>query len=153
VVVDDEAPREELAASLVDVRLGIEIALRARRTGVVDLHALALNLLLARAPRVAAGLHKRILVPLGPKDGRGRGDLLTTVSPYVALQRDRRRTAARLHIHPNTLDHRLRRARELTGLDLDDPQDLATMVLALASRSSELGRTSDPGRWDCWRVG
>ena len=35
------------------------------------------------------------------------------------------------YIHPNTLDHRLRRARELNGLNLDDPEDLATMVLAL----------------------
>ena len=53
------------------------------------------------------------------------------MATYVELRRDRRRTAERLHIHPNTLDHRLRRARELTGLDLDDPEDLATMVLAL----------------------
>jgi DNA-binding PucR family transcriptional regulator len=53
------------------------------------------------------------------------------VTAYVELRRDRRRTAERLHIHPNTLDHRLRRARELTHLDLDDPEDLATMVLAL----------------------
>jgi DNA-binding PucR family transcriptional regulator len=49
----------------------------------------------------------------------------------LALGRDRRRTAERLHIHPNTLDHRLRRARRLTGLDLDVPDDLAVMLLAL----------------------
>jgi DNA-binding PucR family transcriptional regulator len=92
---------------------------------------LALDLLLARSPRVAAGLRQRILGPLGPKDGPSRGDLLRTVEIYVALRRDRQEAADRLHIHPNTLDHRLRRARELTGLDLDDPKDLATMVLAL----------------------
>ena len=60
-----------------------------------------------------------------------RGDLRRTVATYLDHHRDRRKTATELHIHPNTLDHRLRRARELTGLDLDDPEDLATMVLAL----------------------
>jgi hypothetical protein len=130
-VVDPDVARLDLAASLADVRLGIEIALRGGRTGVVALRALALDLLLARAPRVAADLRKHVLDPLGARHGRSRGDLLQTVATYVALSRDRRRTAERLFIHPNTLDHRLRRARQLTGLNLDDPEDLATMVLAL----------------------
>ncbi|HLY66704.1 MAG TPA: helix-turn-helix domain-containing protein, partial [Chloroflexota bacterium] len=64
-------------------------------------------------------------------NGRSNGDLLQTIATYIALSRDRRQTAERLYIHPNTLDHRLRRARELTGLNLDDPEDLAIMVLAL----------------------
>jgi hypothetical protein len=130
-VVDVEVPREDLFASLADVRYGIDIALRRGQAGVVALRALALDLLLAHAPRVATDLRERVVGPLGVKDGRSRGDLLETVATYVELGRDRRQTAERLHIHPNTLDHRLRRARELTGLDLDDPEDLATMVLAL----------------------
>jgi hypothetical protein len=130
-VVEFDVLRGDLAASLADVRLGIDIALRAGRTGVVALTALTLDLLLARSPRVAADLRKRVLDPLGARQGRSRGDLLRTVGTYVALGRDRRCTADRLFIHPNTLDHRLRRVRELTGLNLDDPEDLATMVLAL----------------------
>ena len=131
VVLDAESPRNELAASVADVRLGIEIAVRAGRTGVVSLHDLALDLLLARSPRVAAALRERVLGPLGLKGSHSRGDLLNTVATYVALGKDRRQTSQRLHIHPNSLDYRLRRARELTGLNLDDPEDLATMVLAL----------------------
>jgi hypothetical protein len=130
-VIDVEVPQHELAASLSDVRTGIEIALRTERAGVVPVRALALDLLLARAPRVAADLRQSVVEPLRSVRGRSHGDLLRTVATYVALRRDRRRTAERLYIHPNTLDHRLRRARELTGLDLDDPDDLATMVLAL----------------------
>jgi DNA-binding PucR family transcriptional regulator len=130
-VVDVDVTRGQLAASLADVRIGMDIALRDGRTGVAPLPDLVLDLLLARAPRVAAGLRHRILDPLGPKHGRSRGDLRRTVATYVAQRCDRRRTAERLHIHPNTLDHRLHRARELTGLNLDDPEDLATMVLAL----------------------
>jgi hypothetical protein len=131
VVVDVTTPRDELVASVADVRLGIEIALRTGATGVLALNDLALDLLLARSPRVAAALRERVLGPLGPKQDRSRGDLLHTVATYVALGKDRRQTSERLHIHPNSLDYRLRRARELTGLNLDNPEDLATMVLAL----------------------
>ena len=130
-VIDVPVPRAELAASLADVRLGVDVALRTGRKGVVPLRELTLDLLLARAPRVAADLRHRVLERLGPGEGPARGDLRRTVATYVELRRDRQGTAKRLHVHPNTLDHRLRRARELTGLDLDDPEDLATMVLAL----------------------
>ena len=126
-VVDEPVPREQLSASLADVRLGMDCAVREDRRGVVAVRDLVLDLLLARSPRVAADLRRRILGPLDT----GRSDLLQTVSTYVSLGCDRRHAAEVLHIHPNTLDHRLRRARKLTGLDLDDPEDLATMVLAL----------------------
>jgi len=53
------------------------------------------------------------------------------VATYVESGRNRRHAAERLHVHPNTLAHRLRRARERTGLDLDDPEDVSVMVLAL----------------------
>jgi DNA-binding PucR family transcriptional regulator len=53
------------------------------------------------------------------------------VATYVGSGGNRRHAAERLHVHPNTLDHRLRRARQLTGLNLDDRGDLAVMVLAL----------------------
>ena len=132
-VVDSPVTREELAASLTDVRIGVGIALRTGRTGVVPLSALTLDLLLAHAPRVAAELRARVLEPLGPESNGSRGDLRKTVTTYLELDRDRRKTAKALYIHPNTLDNRLRRAEELTGLDLDDPDDLATMVLALHS--------------------
>jgi hypothetical protein len=127
-VVDDPVPREQLAASLGDVRIGMDCAINERRAGVVAVSDLVLDLLLARSPRVAADLRRRIL---GPLEAGSRSDLLQTVRTYVALGCDRRHTAEQLHVHPNTLDNRLRRARKLTGLDLDDPEDLATMVLAL----------------------
>ena len=130
-LVDVVVPRKELFASLADVRYGIDIVLRRGQTGIVALRSLSLDLLLAHAPRVATDLRERVLGPLGPADGRSSGDLLQTVSTYIELDRERRKVAERLHIHPNTLDHRLRRASELTGLDLNDPEDLAAMVLAL----------------------
>ncbi|MFF8279110.1 PucR family transcriptional regulator [Streptomyces lateritius] len=46
-----------------------------------------------------------------------RPELLTTLRTFLACGLDRRRAAARLQVHPNTVDYRLRKATDLTGLD------------------------------------
>jgi DNA-binding PucR family transcriptional regulator len=38
-------------------------------------------------------------------------------------------------VHPNTLDYRLRRAEELTGLELGKADDLMLVALALKQRA------------------
>lgn len=38
-----------------------------------------------------------------------------------------------LHLHPNTLRYRLRRAAEITGIDLKDPLQRLVAHLALTS--------------------
>nr|WP_042196117.1 helix-turn-helix domain-containing protein [Kibdelosporangium sp. MJ126-NF4]CEL22414.1 putative transcriptional regulator [Kibdelosporangium sp. MJ126-NF4]CTQ89269.1 putative transcriptional regulator [Kibdelosporangium sp. MJ126-NF4] len=47
----------------------------------------------------------------------GGPDLVNTLNEYYRNDLDRPRTAASLHIHIRTLDYRLRRIRELTGID------------------------------------
>jgi hypothetical protein len=61
-------------------------------------------------------------------------DLLVTLSAYLDTDLDRRRTAAALHVHPNTLDYRLRRVVELTGLDPATTRGLQLFGAALAAR-------------------
>ncbi|MCS7476436.1 PucR family transcriptional regulator [Umezawaea endophytica] len=61
-------------------------------------------------------------------------DLLPTLELYLAEDLNRRRTAARLHLHPNTVDYRLRRVVALTGLDPARPVDLQRIGAALAAR-------------------
>lgn len=56
-----------------------------------------------------------VLAPLA-----GYPELTTTLRTYLSLNAARTDTAALLHIHPNTLDNRLRRIRDLTGVDLTD---------------------------------
>lgn len=43
-------------------------------------------------------------------------DLIATLDRYYQLDMDRTRTATALNVHPRTLDYRLRRAHELTGI-------------------------------------
>ncbi|WP_067650608.1 PucR family transcriptional regulator [Nocardia harenae] len=45
-------------------------------------------------------------------------ELLETLRVYLTYDMNRQRTARRLHVHPNTVDYRLRRITRLTGLDL-----------------------------------
>ncbi len=61
-------------------------------------------------------------------------DLLRTLRAYLAEDLDRRRTAAALHVHPNTLDYRLKRVVELTGLDPSTTKGLQLLAGAVAVR-------------------
>lgn len=69
---------------------------------------------------------------LDPLDGNP--DLLRTIEAHLETGLDRRRTASLLHIHPNTVDYRLRRVVQLTGLDPTDPPQLQRIGAALAAR-------------------
>jgi len=61
-------------------------------------------------------------------------DLHRTLECYLSTDLDRRRTAAALHVHPNTLDYRLRRIIELTGLDPSTARGLQLLGAATAAR-------------------
>jgi hypothetical protein len=61
-------------------------------------------------------------------------DLQRTLEAYLGNDLDRRRTAAALHVHPNTLDYRLRRIVELTGLDPATSRGLQLLGAAIAAR-------------------
>ncbi|WP_243773201.1 PucR family transcriptional regulator [Actinomadura barringtoniae] len=59
--------------------------------------------------------------------------LLETLRAYVAGEFSRRRAAGLLHVHPNTVDYRLRRVAVLTGLDPTCPGDLPQLRAALVA--------------------
>ncbi|HYH28808.1 MAG TPA: helix-turn-helix domain-containing protein [Pseudonocardia sp.] len=67
--------------------------------------------------------------------------LRAPVPAYLESFGDMVSAARRLHVHPNTLRYRLRRIRELTGLDLDDAD--TRLAAALQLRAGDAGR-DDP---------
>jgi sugar diacid utilization regulator len=77
-------------------------------------------------PALARELVQSTLGPL-----REHGDLVATLHAYVAHGGRQRETAEALHIHPNTLQQRLRRCAELGGPDVRDLRELGRVVLAL----------------------
>jgi hypothetical protein len=132
----EPTPPRELGEALEDMRLLLDLGCRLGRTGELTLDALPIELLLARSPRVADSLRRRVLGPLEDYPGkrssdRRSPDLLQTLEVFLATGLDRRVAAERLHVHPNTLNYRLGRIEELTGLDLTAPEDLMLTALAL----------------------
>ncbi|MEU4120088.1 helix-turn-helix domain-containing protein [Kitasatospora sp. NPDC028055] len=65
------------------------------------------------------------------------GELLTTLRIHLAGGLNRRQTASALHLHPNTVDYRLRRIAVLTGLDPARPADVLRITAAIAARTAE----------------
>ena len=61
-------------------------------------------------------------------------DLMRTLEVYLEQDLDRRRTAGELHVHPNTLDYRIKRIVELTGLEPGTTVGLQLLAGAVAVR-------------------
>lgn len=134
-VIGDVVARTEAAQAIEEIRLIAELAEAAGISGIVEPQDFLLELLLLAAPRHAQAIVKRALTPLQALDGSRGAELLVTLELFIAQNLDRRAAAKALHVHPNTLDYRLRRVRELTGLDPHQPDDLALLVLALKQRT------------------
>lgn len=135
VAVGEPTARGQLRDALEELRLLVDLGRVLGATGRLQPEAFVTELLVARSPRLGALLRARALGPLEEYAEKRESDLIETLDTFVASGLDRRAAADRLHVHPNTLDYRLRRAAELTGLDLGKPDDLVLTVLALKQRS------------------
>ncbi|NGN68290.1 PucR family transcriptional regulator [Streptomyces sp. A7024] len=62
-----------------------------------------------------------------------RPELLATLHTHMTGGLNRRATAAALHVHPNTVDYRLRRVAVLTGLDTTTSAHLPLIAAALTA--------------------
>lgn len=77
------------------------------------------------------GFHDEMLGKLIEYDARNRADLVSTLAAYFASRNSPTEAAERMHLHRNTFLYRLHRIREITGLDLDDPETRLALDLAL----------------------
>lgn len=88
-----------------------------------------------------------VLVPVtGPARARLAGllgplaaypDLRETLATFLGTGLNRRRTTSLLHVHPNTVNYRLRRIAELTGLDPAEADGVARLTAAFAAFNAE----------------
>ncbi|MGX1544255.1 PucR family transcriptional regulator [Streptomyces adustus] len=101
-----------------------------------DARRLDIDLLLWRLrdhPDLAAFVD-RAIGPLREHDNRSRPPLLPTLETYLAHAGRKAETARELHLNRQTLYNRLARIGELLGTDLDDPQTVLVLSLALRAR-------------------
>jgi hypothetical protein len=97
-------------------------------SGVVRLQDVAVAYQLSR-PTPASARLAELLAPLS-----GHPDLMATLEAFAFGRLNRRRAAKQLNVHLNTVNYRLNRVREITGLDVSDALDLQTVLAALAAR-------------------
>ncbi|WP_369198032.1 PucR family transcriptional regulator [Streptomyces djakartensis] len=101
-----------------------------------DARRLDIDLLLWRLrdqPDLAAFVD-RALGPVLEHDRRSKPPLLPTLATYLAHAGRKAETARELHLNRQTLYNRLARIGELLGTDLDDPQTVLALSLALRAR-------------------
>ena len=69
-------------------------------------------------------------------DDKNSSDMQFTLTSYLAAFGDVKKAAALLKVHPNTLRYRVRRAEQIMGISLDEPDTrlLTELQLALVSR-------------------
>ncbi|MGW7686541.1 PucR family transcriptional regulator [Kribbella sp. NPDC054772] len=127
VAATNVVPRE-VPAGVGLVRELLDVVRTHRRPpGVYELDDLLLEYQLSR-PGPARDRLATMLAPLAD-----RQDLMATLRCYLGNARNRRQTAADLHVHTNTVDYRLRQVGRLTGLDPVRDDQLPRIVAALVA--------------------
>src|SRR3989475_2791847 len=77
---------------------------------------------------------RRHLGPLIEHDRARKGALVATLRAYLETG-EQQHAAQRLRVHPNTLRYRLDRIREITGLDLENPETRLNLAVAMRAQS------------------
>jgi hypothetical protein len=123
------AARQAAGAASAAADLGL-------RTGRADDPLVAAELVVQEAQEAVAGLVRELpdspLRRLQAHDARGGSDLVASLTAWCRAGFDVPAAATALHVHTNTLRYRLRRAAEVSGLDLTRPRQLLALQLLLA---------------------
>ncbi|WP_280391453.1 PucR family transcriptional regulator, partial [Nocardia wallacei] len=114
----------DLAHDLLDIVRRLGYAPR-----LYEFDDLALEYQITR-PGPANEYLRSLLNPLLPHD-----DLLELLRRRVSDNFTRRATARAMHVHANTVDYRLRRIKELTGIDPTEPVGLWYLQSALIAHT------------------
>ncbi|WP_263165679.1 PucR family transcriptional regulator [Streptomyces sp. SCSIO ZS0520] len=126
-------PRDVGAAARLSGEVREVAAVFGREPGLYRLQDVLLEYQLTRPGPARAEL-AALLAPLAGQHG-----LLDTLRTHFACALNRRATAARLQVHPNTVDYRLRKIAALTGLDTSTAADLPRISAALAALDASGG--------------
>ena len=107
-------------------------------TGLVELTALGPLALATAAGGLAARLEREHFSQLDEL-GRAGEEIEHTTLTLLDLDQNVDATAARLHLHRNTVRYRVTRFRKLTGLDVRRTSDLVTAWWLLKWRQARPG--------------
>lgn len=118
-----------------EASLALDLARRQPEPGAVFTAAdLGLTGLLAAggsSRKTLEGMVEGTLGPLLSADSREGTDYVRTLRGWLSQDRHLERTAALLHVHPNTVRYRIGRAQDVLGLDLRNVDNRFQIDLAL----------------------
>jgi hypothetical protein len=116
----------DIARSYAEARRALAAGRRMGQAGTVATFAdLGIHRLLLRVPDVGdlRSFADEVLGGLAEEERSTCIDYLATLSAYFRENGSPARAAQRLHVHPNTVSYRIRRAEELTGLSFSVHRD------------------------------
>ena len=124
---------EGLPAAFTHASRALQTALAFRQEGAFSLADLSIRPAILADEALGDAFAERHLTPLAGL-GRLGAELETTLRAWLDQGMRIEETARALHVHPNTLRHRLRRFEEATGTRLRDPRHLVELWWALERR-------------------
>jgi PucR C-terminal helix-turn-helix domain len=124
---------EGLPAGFAAASRALQTAVAFGQDGTVSLADLSIRPAILADEALGDAFAARYLEPLAGL-GRLGTELEATLRAWFDLEMRVEETAKALHIHPNTLRHRLRRFEEATGATLRDPRHLVELWWALERR-------------------
>ena len=108
-----------------------------KREGIATVADVQPQLVIQRLREIAAAqpeLFTGKIATLARHDDTEGTELVATLTAYLRAGGNVRTAAEHLVVHPNTLRYRLKRIREVVGLDLDDPDDRFVAEIQLRLR-------------------
>jgi DNA-binding PucR family transcriptional regulator len=124
---------EQLPTAFNMASRALQTAVAFKQEGAFTLADLSIRPAILADEALGDAFAARYLEPLATL-GRLGAELEETLYTWFDEGRRIEDTARRLHVHPNTLRHRLRRFEEATGANLRDPRDLVELWWALERR-------------------
>jgi hypothetical protein len=124
---------EALPGAFAQASRALQTALAFGEEGVFSLADLSIRPAILADDALGEAFAARLLAPL-EELGRLGSELVGTLRAFLEEGMRIEETARALHVHPNTLRHRLRRFEEATGASLRDPRVLVELWWALERR-------------------
>jgi hypothetical protein len=124
---------ESLPAAFASASRALQTAVAFGQEGALTLADLSIRPAILADEALGDAFAARYLEPLAGL-GRLGAELETTLRTWFDQEMRVEDTARTLHIHPNTLRHRLRRFEDTTGATLRDPRNLVELWWALERR-------------------
>lgn len=121
---------EYVAKSFEEANKSLSYISNRGTTGIISYESIGINrLFINQQTEDIKQFIQEVFTPLQSSKAQS-SDLFLTLKTYIAANRSIPETAERLHIHQNTIYHRIRKIEEILEVNLNDSSDWLKLLLA-----------------------